>query len=449
MEINALMKKSLWVGLALVLAAMVGAFVWLFSGHKVALFEGLSAESLVEYSAKLESKGLSYQVDAATGSIWVDVADANQARVLALGDRVKQSSSTGLELYGNTDFSATEYAHQANYTRALQGEIERTLSAIHYIKAARVHLSLPAKKLFGPAQQAKASVTLFLADHYQPAPAQIQGIRQIVSSAVEGLSESQVVVLSSDGQYQDGQSVTAETAVLSVQKATERYLADKVYQVLQPVLSAQQVSVSVLAELAVDKVKTAETKPVTVDQRNALIAKESVQQDSRPAALNAQASQSERRDVDYVHGTITTETEQAIGTIERLSVAVTVNADLDAASRSQIESLINATLGINPRRGDQLSVRFFAMKPALSPAVQQPTLVDAPAAVVASTPSTASTAAVSSSNAQLRWSWQSVGWGLAGVALLLAGAGGWLRLQRRRDQQLVQQIQGLFQHDGA
>jgi flagellar M-ring protein FliF len=445
MELNALMKKGLWFAAALLAAATVAALAWLFSGHKVVLFEGLSSESLVEYSAKLEEKGLAYQVDASNGSIMVDVADANQARVLALGDRVRQNSQTGLELYGNTDFNATEYAHQANYTRALQGEIERTLSAIHYIKAARVHLSLPAKKLFGPSQTAKASVTLFLADHYQPAAAQIQGIRQIVASAVEGLTEAEVVVLSSEGQFSDQQTGTMPHPVLSLQKATEQYLAEKVYQVLSPVLSAQQVSVSVLAELAADKVRMEETRPATASQAEALIAKESSQQESKPATGSAAQGQSERREVSYLHGTVTTQTELAQGQVKRLSVAVSINAQLDQASHSQIESLIAATVGMDARRGDQLSVRFFQLQKAAPDPAVIATSVASPAAAM---PDNAVTApAPQAAVSEFNWPQTLV---VLALVLLLVMLSRWWWLQRQRhDQRLVNQIQELFRHDAG
>ena len=59
-----------------------------------------------------------------------------------------KSGRIGFELFDRTNFATTDFAEQVNYRRALEGELERTVSSLGEIEKARVHLTFPKDSVF-------------------------------------------------------------------------------------------------------------------------------------------------------------------------------------------------------------------------------------------------------------------------------------------------------------
>ena len=365
-------KAGFIIAAAILLIITLAGLIWALSDEKQVLFSGLSEATLVEYTAKLEAEGIGYQVE--DSNIWVLSSEANKARVIAMQDSIHTSQITGLELYENSDLGATERAQQANYIRALQGEIERTLTAFSYVKKARVHLSLPKRRLFAQkTEQAKASVTLFAVDNYQPRQIDIDSIKHLVASAVETLSVDQVVVLDGAGNWGRMQSDNSQDSpALSLRKSTEAYLEKKVYQVLLPLFSAEKVAASVAVQMDTNKVKTLQTKPIKAANGNGLINTEISTEETRPNSPEEQGNQSNRKEIVYAHGSLTEETEQTPGKIMRLSAAVSINAEVAPELQLSLTQLIEQALGMDSARGDKVSVKFFNIPPKTQPVVSLP-----------------------------------------------------------------------------
>ena len=134
----------------------------------------------------------------------------------------------------------SEFDEQVNYQRALEGELEHTVGTLSDVESARVHLVLPHDSLFREQERpAKASVVLKLR-HRSLADGEPEAIRNLVASAVDGLTPDHVVLVDAAGNLPLGPK-TAEAMRLSAEQALE----EKLVATLEPVTGAGNVRASV------------------------------------------------------------------------------------------------------------------------------------------------------------------------------------------------------------
>ncbi len=146
----------------------------------------------------------------------------------------------GFELFDKPNWVGSEFDEQVNYQRALEGELEHTVATLSDIQSARVHLVLPHDSLFREQERpAKASVVLKLR-HRSLADGEADAIRNLIASAVDGLTPEHVVLVDADGHLPLGPR-TAEMLELSAEQALE----DKLVSTLEPVTGPGNVRASV------------------------------------------------------------------------------------------------------------------------------------------------------------------------------------------------------------
>src|SRR5262245_64400108 len=94
----------------------------------------------------------------------------------------------------------TDFSQRLNFQRALQGELARTIGQLKEVQQARVHLALPAPRVFASQDKPpSASVVLRLRPGSALRPEQVRGIVHLVTAAVEGLSPDRVTVVDAGG----------------------------------------------------------------------------------------------------------------------------------------------------------------------------------------------------------------------------------------------------------
>ena len=98
---------------------------------------------------------------------------------------VMHGQGVGFELFDELKVGQTDFVQRINYTRALQGELSRTIDEFPEVEKTRVHLVLPQKSLFIEEQKkASASVVLTLRRGQKLNAKQLQGIVNLVSMAI-------------------------------------------------------------------------------------------------------------------------------------------------------------------------------------------------------------------------------------------------------------------------
>ncbi len=188
-----------------------------------------------------------------------------------------KSGRLGFEIFDKPNWVGSEFDEQVNYQRALEGELEHTVGTLSDVQSARVHLVLPHDSLFREAERpAKASVVLKLR-HRTLADGEPEAIRNLVASAVDGLTPERVVLVDAAGHLPLGPK-TADALRLSAEQALE----EKLIATLEPVTGAGNVRASVTLDY--DPAATEETKESYDPDQTVTLSMQRTEQSLRPAA---------------------------------------------------------------------------------------------------------------------------------------------------------------------
>ncbi|MGA2387588.1 MAG: flagellar basal-body MS-ring/collar protein FliF [Candidatus Sulfotelmatobacter sp.] len=237
--------QRLWLaGGVVVVAGTLYAFVNLLSQPKfVTLYSGLRPEDAQTLGAKLAAKNIPHQMSADGASLLVPDDKLDAARLETAAGGLPRSARMGFEIFDTPNWAGSDFTEKVNYQRALEGELERTLSTLSEVQGVRVHLVLPQESLFTEQEhEAKASVILKTRSGRLSEQAQL-AIPQLVASAVDRLKPENVTVIDAD----------TNTPLLHGREGGKTFapddeLAKTLVHTLEPVVGADHVRASVHVE---------------------------------------------------------------------------------------------------------------------------------------------------------------------------------------------------------
>jgi flagellar M-ring protein FliF len=356
------------------------------------LYTGLNREDITRVSAVLRDANISFDVNAAGDTVYVHPGQTAQARTLLAEKGLPNSSSGGYELFDKIgSLGLTSFMQEITRVRALEGEIARTIQVLRGVKAARVHIVMPARGSFRREQLPPSASVVLRTDG--PAEARTaRSVRHLVAAAVPGMTPDKVTVLDSDGSLlsSDDEGTTPAT-MANLQRVVSRLIQENVSKALTPYLGLDNFEVSVATQLSTDKRQTNETvyDPESRVQRSVRAVREketsqsadkqtptTVQQNLPDQQINAGGGKNQndeknrREDVtNYEVSSKTTTTVSDGYLVNKLFLAVLVNrprliASLgDKASEAAVEAkvaeigqLAATAAGIDRLRGDQIQV---------------------------------------------------------------------------------------------
>lgn len=353
-SLDARARSGLIIGVVVLALATALALWWLLRPGYQLLFTDLAAVDAAEISASLKEWKVPHRFvrDGTAIEVPDDIVYDTRMRLLSAG--VPSGGHVGFELFDDADFGATEFAQRVNFQRALQGEIERSIVSLPGVRSARVHLTIRRPGMFlGGQETSKASVALALEPGTVLDARQVDGIRNLVAAAVDGLSPSAVVVLGPDGSVlaAPDDEGNGSTARLGRKAEYEQRLEERIRGLLQGVFDFAELRVTVSAELNFDEVREVREDPVPMgDQGHGVLVRRNV---SRPVG---DAGGSTQEQVEYAHGTRRAEISRAPGRVERLSIAVLVPPGLAPQDSERLHKLVAAAVGLDPGRGDTLEI---------------------------------------------------------------------------------------------
>ena len=349
------------VGALAIVLLTAGMLWWALSPREQLLFGGLKETDAAEISKALDEWKVPHSFTDGGSGISVPEGQLYETRMRLVSAGIPRGGHVGFELFDDSDFGVTEFAQHVNYQRALQGEIERTISALPAVESARVHLTIRRPGLFvGDQESSKASVTLSLRPGETLAAQQLRGIRSLVASAVEGLDINRVSVIDSSGALLAAGAVGSSQSFMArddEESQVESRIQARITDLLHKVLRDDQFQVSVDVALDFDAVKRVNEHPLS---DGAVVVRHRVNSKS---ASDDGAARPNDEDTEYQHGTVREEIARAPGRIERLSVAVVLPTTLSDADVTRIQSLVAAAAGIDAMRGDRLEVTQIGRSP--------------------------------------------------------------------------------------
>jgi flagellar M-ring protein FliF len=386
-----------------VVAIVVGSAWWLNKPDYALLFSDMDAESAAQVVTRLKSMKVPYQIDPGGGAIRVPSTQVDELRMEFSSQGMPSSGRIGFEIFDRTAFGATEFLEKVNYRRALEGEIARTIATLSEVSSARVHIAMGKDSLFGEPRPAKASVVLKLRSQRQLSASSISGISNMVAASVEGLKPESVVILDSFGRplarpQPDGDDPLG-AGQLERQQRLERDLSTKVIALLEPVVGEERVRVNVALKLNPRTSEETEERydPNTVVrsvQRTSDVANTGgaigsvagVRSNMPPqptdpklpqAAVPGTGTARTAETTNYEVSKTTRRVLQPPGDVARLSVAVILDDEHVQKKQEdgsvtpvrqsrkpeeiqKIQALVAAAVGLDPERGDQLTVENVA-----------------------------------------------------------------------------------------
>jgi flagellar M-ring protein FliF len=402
-----------------VVGAVFGLSHWQRETGLRPLYTGLSPEDAGAIVQKLKEAGIDYRVSENGTTLLVPDAKAPELRLEMAGLGLPKTGRIGFEIFDKTNFGITDFAEHVNYRRAVEGELERSIMALAEVQQARIHVTLPKESVFLESREsAKASVLVGLRPGARLSPQNVLAITNLVSSAVEGLTPESVSVVDMHGNLlsrprRDGLADNGQitVAALEYRQALERDLVVKINNTLEPLLGADKFRTGVSAEVDMTSGEESEetfdpTKSVMVtsqktEDTNSVnhaspatpgTAANLPQTTPAPRPANTTGSTKRTENVTYQTSRTTKHLKLPQGALKRLSIAVLLDQTVKWEGQGNqvkrilmppapeklktIQSVVATIAGLNPQRGDQLTVETLPFDNTLN--MEQP-LTNAPA----------------------------------------------------------------------
>jgi flagellar M-ring protein FliF len=385
------------IAMGAVVAITIGLFAVLIIQARTADYQLLYA-NLEEADASsvvtwLKSQRIPYQLKNGGRNIWIPADTLYETRLDLAANGLPSGGGVGFEIFDQQSFALTDYVQKVNHTRALQGELARTITTLEPVESTRVHLALPEKRLFKDQQSsATASVIVSLVPGRNLDKKQVQGIVHLVAGSVPELTPENVKVIDSNGVVLESSETADREKLLSAdmlayQQEVEQRMQLRAQDLLDKTMGKDKALVRVTATLDFSKVeKTQEL----FDGEDPVIRSEQVTQEnsggqatggipgvqsnlqgnSAGQTTAAPTASKSSRTTNYEITKTVSKTVNPVGTVTKLSVSVLVADKEQAAAEGQeakpaprtaeelraIENMVSAALGLVPARGDQISV---------------------------------------------------------------------------------------------
>jgi flagellar M-ring protein FliF len=411
-------QKSLpMVAMLGVLAA--AALVWavLHQGPQRDLFSGLADADKAAVVSSLDTAGIKYHIDNATGALTVDEDSYYKAKMLLASQGLPKSAPDADSLISNLPMGASRAVEGARLQEAKEMDLARTIEQIDAVQMAKVHLAADQPSAFlRDDTKAQASVMLTLRAGRTLSDSQTQAIIHLVAGSVAGLSPDDVSVVDQSGRLLSKMGGNSDDDQTDKQVQLQGRVEDRTRQalaaLLTPIVGEGNYTAEVHADLDfTEAASTTETYPkdgavVRQEQgswtndpsasggnQNAsgipgaltntapAPAKPATTPNGQPApganaapggpaapgtapgqaAAAAQNKTNESYNRSFELGHSISVTKNPVGTVRRLTIAVALRQPaggkpLDAKQQQQIEQLVKGAVGFDQQRGDIVSV---------------------------------------------------------------------------------------------
>jgi flagellar M-ring protein FliF len=388
-------KGRLMVGGSAVAILLLAFFMMRIAGQAsyTTMMAGIDPKQTGKVTAALDAKGIKYEVQNNGTALAVDKSQVAQARIALAEKGLPNSAQPGFELFDKQKLGASDFQQQVTYQRALEGQLASTIGQIDGVGGATVQLVLPQDQLFDDQQSASKASVLLSGDGASLEPGAVRGIAQLVSGSVKGLELNNVSITDSSGQLlwpnsaagaSDGQMAATQKQAAEARygQEMESNLNAMLVQTLGPGKAQVQVNADLNADQTTLKKLTYGKKGVVLSTKKdnetlkgggtaggggaAGTASNTVP--SYAGAAGGSGSNYKHKSEETVNGVDkqVAETQVAPGAVNKMNVAVLVDASVPPKSVAAIRQAVGSTAGITPGRGDKLSVSqvAFAKPPA-------------------------------------------------------------------------------------
>ncbi|MFZ6686198.1 flagellar basal-body MS-ring/collar protein FliF [Undibacterium sp. SXout11W] len=395
-------------GAALILAIMVGIWLWSQQPEYRVLFSNFNDKDGGSIVASLQQMNVPYKYSDSGTAILVPANQVHDARLKLATQGLPKGGNVGFELMENQKLGVSQFLEQVNFQRALEGELAKTIQSVASVQAARVHLAIPKPNVFVRDQQnPTASVLLNLYPGRILDQAQVNAILHLVASSVPELSTKNVSIvdqngnLLSDPNKQSGSNNLDPAQIKYVQDFQDN-VVKRVESIITPIVGKNNVRAEATADIDFSRSEQAAesyrpNSPPEASTIRSQQTSESYNKNNNPSGIpgalsnqppapatapivgagqNATASAASNAALLQKDATINYEvdktvryTQQNMGGVKRISVAIVLNYKTETdksgkvttraltdVEKSEITNLAKEAMGFNKERGDTLNV---------------------------------------------------------------------------------------------
>ncbi|HEX4342872.1 MAG TPA: flagellar basal-body MS-ring/collar protein FliF, partial [Verrucomicrobiae bacterium] len=240
-QLGASQRVSVVAATFVLVAGLIGLAMWSSHTEYALLYGRLSDTESSKVISALDDEKIPYKVTAGGGSIMVPSDKVYTVRMQLAGRGIPRGDGVGFEIFDKPNFGISDFVQRANYTRAIQGELARTIGQLDEVESARVMIVLPENRLLlDKDKYPTASVFVHVHGTSQLSPSSINSIRFLVANSVEGLKPNHVSVVDNLGnvlsENSDNDSLTGLTSnQLGARRNLEQYLSKKAQDMLEKV----------------------------------------------------------------------------------------------------------------------------------------------------------------------------------------------------------------------
>lgn len=361
------------------------------------LYAGLDLKDSSRIVAKIESMNIPVQARADGSQIFVPNDQVARLRMMMAEDGLPSGGIVGYEIFDKQDgLSVTNFTHNLNRVRAMEGELARTITSLSGVGGARVHLVLPKRELFSREDtEPRASIMLRIEGPGKLAMNKVLAIQHLVAAAVPGLKVDNIAIVDDRGNLlakgdHEG-DMAQSTNVLENKIEYENRVTRALENIVGRVVGFDKVRVEVNAEVdrnivtekseifdpngqVARSTQTSEQGEQSNSEKTSAITVEnelpSAQQGQTITGGSGSNSKRNEETVNYeISKTIRTKT-QAPGGINKISVAVVVDGYYKGGDTNnkgtyqertpdelkKIEDLVKSAIGFDEKRGDTVKI---------------------------------------------------------------------------------------------
>ncbi len=371
----------------------------LSTGQMEILYGDLTPADTSSVTAKLTSKKIPFELRNGGTQIYVPSDQVLKLRLDMASQGLPSGGTIGYEIFDRaSSLGTTNFIQDVNLVRALEGELARTIASIDAVKAARVHLVMPKRKLFSRSQQKpSASIMIRMKGAIRLSNQQVLAIQHLTAAAVPGLTPNQISIIDNKGAllapgFEDPNNAgTISAKNEQRRRALENRTAHTIETLLEKTVGFGRVRAEVTAEMDFDRISTTEEKfdpegqVVRSTQTSEITNNTNDAQSNPPVSVSTNlpdlntgvgsgnsSTTAEKRTDETVNFEISKKVinhVRDVGIVKRLSVAVLVdgtrtkdkNGKMVYKPRSSKEmellaTLVRSAIGFNADRGDTVDI---------------------------------------------------------------------------------------------
>lgn len=260
-NLNKSQRIILVSGFALLFIIVVGFLV--YSSIKAedkklnyTIASNLTQADVMRASEELESSGIQFVVTGSGNNLTLKTSQEfiNIAKIKLVTSEAATNKHVGWEIFEKSSLGTTNFENKVKYSRALEGELSRSLESLSGVLKANVKIAIPKETIFTEKKaDTTASAVIALKQGIHLTKKQIDGIKNFIASAVPDLKQENIQLIDQDGNLlelsADDENTQRSTTQNKYKDKMERDYEEKIISLLEPVVGVGRVVAKVNVSL--------------------------------------------------------------------------------------------------------------------------------------------------------------------------------------------------------